>query len=389
MRIKVWISILLAIPLLMLLPARSSAQGIGPGVSGKVVNGSPDGQVPTGTTVTLQFFDEETWKNTYNTEIQQDGSFILDDLSAEIGNSYVVYVDYLNAIYTSQQYVLDENGNSSVEITVYETTDRAQDILINDLFFLIYPHDDRIQITEIYQMVNPGSYTYIGKKSGPQENATFTWTVPDGAQNLKVGEPGLGERFFADEDKYYDTYPIRPQPYIQEVYFSYEIPSSQHLLMIKSLEFPLEAIYIAGNTGQFEIVENEGFKKSQMPDNALGIGEVYMGGPYQAGEDISFSIEISESASQKSKLGSLFVFERQNMILGVSAFIIALIICIAIIKNPDSPVCPEEIKSEINKIYELENKLQLKTINKEEYENSRKEIISRIIVYVDSKREGV
>ena len=377
-RYKNWKFIFLIIPVLLFFPAAAFCQGANLSVSGVAINGSPDGKVPSGALATIQFFTENEWGNAYETTVQQDGSFIFTNLSSEAGNSYVIYLEYLNVVYTSPQSILDENSQTGIEITVYETTESADDIQINEVYFLIYPEPDRIQITEIYQIMNQGVYAYTGSSSNSENPATFTWSPPDGAQSVKVSEPGLGQRFFQAGNLYYDTYPIRPQPYIHEVMFSYEFPTTDRLLITKQLEFPVKSIYIAGNTERFDVAENSNFQKTQMQTNDVGLVNVYLGGPYSVGEKFSFAIVPQQQVSpEEPGTGVNFKTEASSLIMGISALIIAIMISIALVKKQELLSCPEKIRPEIQKIIALENQLQGKEISKADFDIQRNSLISK------------
>ena len=377
--------IFLTILILLLFPAKAFCQETGPSVSGKVINGTPNGKVPAGMTATLQFFTEEEWGNSYETTVEQDGSFVFKDLSSEIGNSYVIYVEYLGAVYTSPQFILDDNDYSSIEIVVYETTESTEDILINELYFLIYPEDDLVQITEVYQIINQGAYTFTGSPADVEAPATFRWTPPEGARNVKVSEPGLGQRFFQNGDQYYDSYPIRPQPYIHEVVFSYEIPSLRNLPIKRQLEFPVQSIYITGNTERFSVAEKDSFQKTQTQANEFGVGDVHLGGPYASEEEFSFTLELQQAPSETLTTGLTPDSRGKNLVMGISAFIIAVIICIAMIKGPELSGCPEEIKPEIRKIIALEDQVERNEISKADYKDQRNRSISKIMKWIDGK----
>ena len=382
-RFRNWTVIFLILSVILLFPAAVFCQGPELSVSGTATNGSPDGEVPIGALATIQFFTEDEWGNSYETTIQQDGSFIFTNLSAEAGNSYVIYLEYLHVVYTSPQSILDENSQTGIEITVYETTESADDIQINEVYFLIYPEPDRIQITEVYQIMNRGVYAYTGSKSNAEYPITFTWSPPDGAQSVKMSEPGLGQRFFQAGNLYYDTYPIRPQPYIHEVVFSYEFPTTDRLLITKQLEFPVKSIYIAGNTERFDVAENSNFQKTQMQTNDVGLVNVYLGGPYSAGEKFSFAIVQQQVSPEEPGTGVIFNTEASSLIMGISALIIAIMISIALVKKQELLSCPEKIRPEIQKIIALENQLQGKEISKTDFEHQRNSLISKIIDQLD------
>lgn len=75
--------------------------------------------------------------------------------------------------------------------------------------------------------------------------------------------------------------------------------------------------------------------------------------------------------------------EPQTLILGLSAFVISIILSVALIKRLDLQSCPEDIRPEIQKIVALENQFSLKEIDERVYKEKRHQLIAKIMKQMD------
>ncbi|TFG69123.1 MAG: hypothetical protein E4H27_07385, partial [Anaerolineales bacterium] len=154
---KLWISVFLALLLCIIGLAGVSAQTEGEVVvHGAVTNRTPGGGLPVDAPVTLQFFADSAWTSVYTSTINNDGTYVFTDLESELGNDFVTRMVYGDVEYFSEPALLD--GPVDVEILIFEPTDDAALIQIDQAHYFIVPVPDSntLQVSEYYLIGNGG-----------------------------------------------------------------------------------------------------------------------------------------------------------------------------------------------------------------------------------------
>ena len=353
-------------------------------ISGQVSNGTPGANLPQAATLFLQFYDGSQVGSEYSTEMEPDGSFSFTDLDSEVGSSFVVFTEYLGVFYNSVESQLLSADNPPVDLVIYETTDDPADIMISSLYLLIYPSldEDTYQITEVYKVENSGQRTYIGSQRPDGVRTTFDWTPPAGAQNILFSEAESIERYLANGQGYSDTYPIRPQPYYQEMDIAYDLPYAQEVAFSNTFAVPLQRMVISGNLTDI-LISGDTFAEDQLPEDQDYLNGVYAGGPFAAGEAVRFDILYSPNAHPSESAAAAapskgWNFDPTTLALGLFALALAIFLSVMLFRQPSLPDCPAEIRPDIRNLADLEAGYKKGQISAQDYQARKKKLTDAI-----------
>ncbi len=346
-------------------------------LNGVVINGTPDGTAPMEGQVTIQFYTENTLGNSYTTDILPDSTFVFGDLSSEIGNYFWVFTEYEGVVYYSAEAQLLESDNPEVRVTIYETTDSPENIIITNIYFLVYPGDNGYQLTEVFAIENRSQRTYTGTMIDGVLS-TFSWTPPQGAQDISFMDSSTGNRYVNKGETYQDTYPIRPAPYPQEVVIAYQLPFSETVTYSNHFEYPIQQIIISGSLENIEI-KGSGLKNEEVPENDAGLSTAFSAGPFDANAEITFEITSRENNLQAPvPNASGFTFNTTNFVLGISSLLVAILFSVVYFRQPSFPACPEEVKPEVRQLARLKEQFDQSEIDPKEYQTKRKQLTGAI-----------
>ena len=384
MRIRKTFISLLLLSIFLLSTGFTAAQQSSVQISGQVSNGTPGANLPQAATLFLQFYDGSQVGSEYSTEMEPDGSFSFTDLDSEVGSSFVVFTEYLGVFYNSVESQLLSADNPPVDLVIYETTDDPADIMISSLYLLIYPSldEDIYQITEVYKVENSGQRTYIGSQRPDGVRTTFDWTPPAGAQNILFSEAESIERYLANGQGYSDTYPIRPQPYYQEMDIAYDLPYAQEVAFSNTFAVPLQRMVISGNLKDI-LITGDTFAEDQLPEEQDYLNGVYAGGPFAAGEAVRFDILFSPNAHPSESAAAAapskgWNFDPTTLALGLVALALAIFLSVMLFRQPNLPDCPAEIQPDIQNLADLEAGYKKGQISAQDYQARKKKLTDAI-----------
>ena len=362
----------------------TATQQYGVTLSGQVSNGTPGADLPQAATLFLQFYNGSQVGSEYSTEMEPDGSFSFTDLDSEVGSSFVVFTEYLGIFYNSVESQLLSADNPNIDLVIYETTDDPADIVISNLYLLIYPSPDEnsYQITEVYKVENSGQRTYIGRQSSDGVRTTFDWTPPAGAQNILFSEAESVERYLANGQGYSDTYPIRPQPYYQEMDIAYDLPYAEQVNYSNTFTYPLQRVVVSGNLTDI-LISGDTFAEDQLPKEQDYLNGVYSGGPFAAGDAVHFDILYSPNAHPLESAAAAapskgWNFDPTTLALGLVALALAVFLSVMLFRQPSLPDCPAEIRPDIRNLAVLEAGYKKRQINAQDYQARKKKLTDAI-----------
>jgi hypothetical protein len=376
MTIKKGLFILLIFTFFILTAGTAQAQS-GLLLSGVVINGTAAGSVPDEGQVTVQFYSDTEVGNAYTTDLLPDGSFVFEDLSSEIGNYYVVYMEYLGVVYSSIEAQLLDVDNPPVRVMIYETTDSPENIIITNLYYLVYPGEGGYQLTEVLRIENRGDRTYLGKMTDGVLS-TFTWTPPQNAADISFMESSTSNRYTQTGSTYQDTFPIRPVPYYQEVDIAYRMPFAETVSYSNRYEYPVQQVIISGNLEAIEI-SGDDLRNEEVPENEMGLNTAFSAGPFEAGAEISFNITGKESSLlPTAKKQSGFTFNTTSFLIGAASLAAAVLFGVIYLRQPSYPAPPEAVKPEVKELAQLKKQFEEDESNQQDYQSKKKQLIGKI-----------
>ena len=201
-------------------------------LNGQIINATANqaqGDLP----VTLYAFENEASVITYTTQADSQGNYTFANLATDPATLYVIesYFDEVSYL-TSPQSFAPDSSQTTVDLSVYETTTSAEAVQLTRLNQLVSPQPDGLQVLQIFVLSNNGDKTYIG-----QNGQTFAFTLPAAATNVEF-QNDFGNRFRRTDDGYTTSEPIVPGPEGLVIAASYELPAEGDSLTV---ELPIPA----------------------------------------------------------------------------------------------------------------------------------------------------
>lgn len=181
-------------------------------VTGRVTNGTADGIVPDGLAVTLHAFDPQFAENTTDTVLNQDGTFIFENVEMRSGWTYVVSVTYEDRIFGSE-FVSGDPALTTLDlpVTIYEQTSNSADIRISGMVTQVSAVENRLEITQVVSFVNLSDRLYTTDESfGEDRFGSVRLLLPPGAQVLSLADSQQRYVIAPDASAVIDTAPVLP-----------------------------------------------------------------------------------------------------------------------------------------------------------------------------------
>ena len=186
-------SVLFAAAFITLLFQASPIHAAGAGrISGQLLDGTRKNAPLAGQRVTLQMAQGNQAIDLASATTNAHGSYTFPDLSTSKTNSYVLYISYQGAQYTSNPITLDSRPVQQVNLTVYEaTTSTANMAIVRATILLRNPDVQKsiIPVSELIIFRNLADHTYVGSldASHGKPNA-LSFSLPHTARNVTLGK---------------------------------------------------------------------------------------------------------------------------------------------------------------------------------------------------------
>lgn len=163
------------------------------GVTGRVairaVQGTP-GAPPIGSVpVTLQLVHSGAVIRTIESQLDEHGVVVLEDVPIGMGVLPVVRVDYADVTYQQPGERMDvTNRQQTIEVTCYEVTEEKPDWRMVMRHVMVGRAEGGLMVAEIVVINNPGQRTWLGEKDPSGQVATCVLPVPTAATNVTLGK---------------------------------------------------------------------------------------------------------------------------------------------------------------------------------------------------------
>ena len=263
-------------------------------VRGEVTNGTEGGSVPGDLALTLHAFSGMDETGIYTTTLTGGTRYRFDGVRLEVGQTAVVQAVYDGVMYVSEFATVEsEQAEISLPLTIYETTESPSDVSVTQLHFFVNKLGDRVQVGQYAVVGNAGDRTYIGPAS-EMNRATWTASLPDGAENLRFDSVELGGRFVATDGGFADTRPVPPGDASVETSFTYELSFREGMEIEQSIDLPVRAAVLVLPEGEWGL-EGPEITPEGMLDTQMGTALSYMAGPMAANEPLAFRLVPRET----------------------------------------------------------------------------------------------
>lgn len=263
----------------------------------QVFNGTPGGQVVTGTFAVLRAYDANGEVFTRTARVEADGTVTFTELPRRADYFYQAELDHSNGRFYAAPVQLSPTGDALITGTlpIFETTEDDSAIRIREAHIFIQDvRPQQITVAEVYLFDNLSDRAYIGKPASNGRRYTLRISKPEGAQNLRFDGLGLGQRFFEEDGVIYDTDAVVPGRDAMRVIMLYELPyRGDRLAFSRQVFYPLDFwdVLLPELEGVREQLRAEGL--NDRGRQVLGNGVLYLftaDAPLAAGERMTFTL---------------------------------------------------------------------------------------------------
>ncbi|MEM7533371.1 MAG: c-type cytochrome [Chloroflexota bacterium] len=167
---------------------------------------------------------------TFQTVTDEDGRFMVDNLSLSSSIVYVAQTRYQEVLYDSAPVQLtSDTPLMDALLTVYETTDDGSTIYLSRANWVIDFEPGSIIFGQILSYGNSGDRTYIGQPlpelvaQGVPMPVTAMFPIPAGATSIQLQNGILGGRYHQIEGQIVDTAAILPGEQGRQIFVGYRL----------------------------------------------------------------------------------------------------------------------------------------------------------------------
>jgi len=286
-------------------------------IMGQVVNAS-GGEVPTDLTIDLSGFDEMKQTYTATTTIDPDGSYTFLDVEMPVGRAFITSTEYNKVAYSSDIAVV-EAGKTNLELSlpIRETTTDSSVLSVDRMHILFeYREPDTLRVIELWILSNLSDRTLVAMEEGAP---VVTYPLPEGATNLQFEDGILGERYVETTGGFGDTDVVRPGPGLRQLVFSFEMPYRRRLEFVQPIDLPVNAVVILGPEEGLNVTSDQlqDAGTRQMQNISY---HMYTSDRLEVGTELAMTI------SGQPKGAGLVAGSRTNLVIGLLAFGVALIV---------------------------------------------------------------
>jgi len=285
--------ILSIIVLIAGLGAPTSAQTAGGSIAGTLTNGTAGGSSVSNVEVRLETYVNSTPAANATARTQNDGSFKFDNLVTDPQNSYRVTLTYQEADYFGSNVTFGPGDVSRSEnITVYDSTDNVDAIIVDTAHTIIVPGDGVLEFTVVYDFINSTDRAFVGTGE-PMANGkkkTLTFTLPADATEVQYGDGLQTNYVYPGHEGFIDTMAVLPGG-TREIVYAYKVAYDGGSYNFKQkMNYPADWFNL--------LVQGSGIKvtSDQLVDQGpldMGQGNTYLyltGHNFSSGETVSATL---------------------------------------------------------------------------------------------------
>lgn len=154
----------------------------------QAIQGTPGGPPIGAIGVEVSLLTQNKVIQTINTELDEHGIVVLDDIPIDISVQPVIRIQHAGVTYQEVGQIMGlEHPQQAVKVTCYEvTTDIPQWLMSMRQVMLSYAPGG-IKVTEIMVVMNPEQHTWLGTPNPPNKPITMSLDLPRSAKQVKLG----------------------------------------------------------------------------------------------------------------------------------------------------------------------------------------------------------
>ncbi|KAA3665276.1 MAG: hypothetical protein DWQ04_01430 [Chloroflexi bacterium] len=352
-------------------------------INGEVTNGTTGG-VAGGFEASVRAFTQDLQEvYTESVMVGEDGrfSFTLENIPPDW--IFLVSTNYEGFQFSSAPARLDrETPEVEMLVKVYDTTNSADMINIEQVHSIFNFAGDVLQVTQFYRYNNVGNTLFVGT-AGEAESGTVEIMLPTGAQAVTF-ERGFGSmdsfipatEIIETEAGWADTLPLRPGAGVMDLLINYNLPFEDGMLFTHPLPYPVaRGTLIFPDVGV--ALEAEGWQL-QGQDEMGGTSFLSYTNNDLAASDSFTMILNGEPEVVMDTQGNVLQPRNENneLIIGGASLLIVVGAAVYLFqtwRNPSAAIGddPEEL---LEMIVELDEAFENGEIDRSEYEAERAEL---------------
>lgn len=156
-------------------------------ISGKLVNGTKNTDIPQNVSVTIQIFEGNSELDSVHSTHATNGQFAFENMPLGEAHQYIITATYLGVQYRKR---VDANANlMDVQITLYEVTDSLEDVSISIDTMVILGAQlpaRKLAIMEILRVVNSGDRAFLPDVDNLSSMNFLRFPLPPEALELEI-----------------------------------------------------------------------------------------------------------------------------------------------------------------------------------------------------------
>ncbi|MBT4532619.1 MAG: c-type cytochrome [Chloroflexi bacterium] len=353
-------------------------------LSGMIFSGH-NVELPEDLTVQLLGFDHFEQNLDVSTEINEDGSFVFEDIEVISGMVIFANVEFGGATYGSDFVQLEPGvGDTEVSITIFETTTDKSNLIADRLhIFFVFDTPDIVQVVQVWLLSNIGDKTITPIS---ETEPVLLFDLPHGAQNLVFENDELGAgRFIQTDEGFGDLQPILPGQGGAQVVYAFEMPYDKDLTISQNFDIPIDDLVMFIPSNDIEI----------KTDNIVELGIQDLNGlqfrSYGVDQQTG-SLEVSLKGSHPSNPSGIdFDNNSQSLIIGIVGFSVVVIGVVIWWRRKssdyeyDEDVYEEDSASIVDEIIALDKSFENGDIDEEDYQTKRQILKEKLQVALDEE----
>lgn len=360
-------------------------------VTGEVINAS--GDLPADIVATLHGYDDMREVFTQTTTLQQDSSFVFQDVEMHPGRIFIVTVEYDQTTYGGSDVGSFQPGEATLDlpVVIFETTTDRSILTVDRLhLFLEFVDAQTLRVGQLYIISNLSDKTLVAAEEG---QATVNFTLPEGATRLEIQDGVLGGRFVQTPDGFGDTIPISPGIGNYQILFSFEMSYDRKLELVQPVPLTVTSVVIMIPEGNIKI-ESDLLQDGGTTDVQGTTYHVYNSGSLASGDDLRLTITGNPVGGGPS----ISAGSDNSLVIGLGVFGFAFIVTGVWLyqrtrvtveedeaKSPAalSSDSPENVENLMDAILALDDLFQAGQLPEEAYRQRRAELKARLKELLD------
>jgi hypothetical protein len=362
---------------LFVLAAPSQAQQAGDVVTiqGRVVNGTPDAVVPIGSTVRVILLVNEQVQGSWESAVQDDGSYLITEVPRIPDATYAVGLEYGDAAYVDRVDVSPGAVVASKDLTVFESVSVDPGIRFEQSAVVLSGVDAErgtLEATEVHSIINPTDVTFVPSPQGPGGPAgLLVFALPGGAAEL-TPLMGLDPSQVVQIDRgFASLMPIYPGR--TDLSFRYRFPYSETTLGLeRTLRYPVQSYRVLSSEPQLTL-QSPQLAESTRADIGGRSFQAINGGPFDRGAAVA--VTVSGLPQRSAPLGSIppWTITACGALIGVAMVAYTWGRTRAAVPVPTADADDEAI---VDRLLELERDRAAGHIGEESYRERRQALVA-------------